>query len=197
LANLVFFGKHPELARAPLDAKNPKFKQLSTEWAQILYGEVWTAIKVASENTSLVVSGEEVADNDRHFWGTSGKRFKKIVENAAAEAGLNPGLLGTVLMAETHSPADYLSTEKVSSYFIGTDDFLEASAAIAARVPAFKKVKWDRTQRPVVHLNDAKTNRRLVKSIVFDSGPDAVLATAVYLKLPEVRLRRIAQDLST
>jgi phosphatidylserine/phosphatidylglycerophosphate/cardiolipin synthase-like enzyme/V8-like Glu-specific endopeptidase len=195
LTNLVFFGKHPELARAPLDPKNPKFKQLSAEWVQILYGEAWTAIQAASGNASLVVSGEEVADNDRHFWGASGKRLKQIVENAAAEAGLNPGLLGTVLMAETHSPADYLSSDKVSSYFIGTDDFLEASAAIAARVPAFKKVKWDRTQKPVVHLNDAKTNPREVKTIVFDSGPDAVLATAVYLKLREVRLREIAKDM--
>ena len=60
LANLIFFGKHPELPRAPLDTKNPKFQQLAAEWSQILNTEVWAAIQAASENTALVVSGTEV-----------------------------------------------------------------------------------------------------------------------------------------
>ena len=196
LTNLVFFGKHPELPPSPLDPKNPNFKQLSAEWAQILHGDVWNAIKGASENPSLVVSGEEVADHDVFFWGSSGKRLKKLVENAANDAGLNPGLLGTVIMAETRSPATFLSNEKVSSYFIGTDDFFEAQGAMAARVPAFGKVKFDRHQTPRVHLNDAKANPRQVKSILFDSGPDALLATAVYLKMREVRLREIAKEMN-
>jgi hypothetical protein len=98
-------------------------------------------------------------------------------------------------MAETLSPETYLTSDKVSSYLIGVDDFFEARAAIQARVPAFTKVKWDKKQKPFEHYNDAQTNPRKVKSILFDSGPDAALATAVYAKFYEVRLREIAAGL--
>jgi len=195
LANLIFFAKHQELPRTPLDPKNPKFKQLTAEWSQILNTEVWTAIQAASENTALVVSGTEVCDEDRFYWGTGGKALKRLVENVAKQVGLNPGLLGTVIMAETRSPVSYLTKNKVSSYLIGTDDFYEARAAIAARVPAYSKVHWDKNQTPLTHLNDATTPRE-VKSIWFDSGPDALLATAVYMKFREVRLREIAKTMN-
>jgi V8-like Glu-specific endopeptidase len=193
LTNLIFFAKHPELGRIELDPANPKFKQLSAEWSQLLNGEVWKAIVGASENTALAVHGSEVADEDRFFWGPNGKRLKQLVLNAAKEVDINPGLLGAIMMAETRRPQSYLSSERVSSYHIGTDDFYEGRAAIAARVPAYKKVKWDKNQTPMVHDNDATTPRQ-VQSIVFDSGPDAVLATAVYLKFREVRLREIAAE---
>jgi len=194
LTNLIFFAKHPELPREKLDAKNAKFKQLSAEWARTRDGDVWKAIQTASENPTLVVRGSEVADHDRFFWGTNGRKLKRLVENAAKEVDLNTGLLGAILMAETRSPLSYLSSEKVSSYFIGVDDFYEARAALAAKVPAYKKVKWDKNQTPRVHLNDAIKPRE-VKTIDFDSGPDGLLATAVYVKLREVRLREIAAEL--
>jgi hypothetical protein len=196
LTNLIFFARHPELSpENQLDPKDPKFTQLSGEWTKILNEEVWKAIQVSAENTDLVVSGEEVADHHRFFWGKSGKRLKQLVEGTAREVDLNPGLLGTIMMAETRRPRSYLSTEKVSSYDIGADDFYEASAAIKARVPAYAKVKWDKNQAPVVHYNDAKKKPRKVKTILFDSGPDAVLATAVYVKFYEVRLREVAAEL--
>jgi monoamine oxidase len=195
LTNLVFFARYG-LPNQPLDKKNPKFNQLSAAWARILNEEVWRAIQVSAENTDLVVSGEEVTDHHRRFFrGNSGKRLKKLVEAAAREVDLNPGLLGTIMMAETRRPQSYLSTEKVSSYHIGADDFYEGRAAIKARVPAYAKVKWDKNQTPIVHDNDAKTNPRKVKTILFNSGPDAVLATAVYVKFREVRLREIAAEL--
>ena len=196
LTDLVFFARHHELPVGVLDPKGPKFKVLSSEWGKILNSEVWKAIQTASENTSLVVSGTDVADNDRFFWGVSGRRLKKLVEQSAKDADLNPGLLGTILMAETRDPATYLSSEKVSSYYIGTDDFYEGRAQIAARVPAYKKVKWDQSQTPVTHSNDAQKRPREVKSILFDSGPDAILATAVYAKFREVRLREVAKTLN-
>jgi hypothetical protein len=194
LANLVFFAKHPELPRAKLDPGNSKYKQLSAEWLQTLNAEVWSAIQAASENTDLVVAGAEVADHDRFYWGAEGARLKRLVENAAKSVDLNPGLLGSIIMAETRQPSNYLTTEKVSSYLIGTDDFYEARSAIAERVPAYAKVHWDKTQTPQSHPNDAITPRE-VKSILFDSGPDALLATAVYIKFREVRLREIAKEL--
>jgi len=196
LTDLVFFARHHELPVGPLDPKGQKFKALSSEWGQILNDEVWKAIQTASENSSLVVSGAVVTDNDRFFWGASGKRLKKLVEQAAKDVDLNPGLLGTIMMAETQSPQTYLSGGPVSSYFIGTDDFYEGRAQIAARVPAYKKVKWDQGQTPVTHPNDAQKRPREVKSILFDSGPDAILATAVYAKFREVRLREVAKTLN-
>jgi subtilisin family serine protease len=195
LTNFIFFAKHQELPHERLDTKDPKYKQLSTEWGNILNHEIWKAIQAASKNTALVVSGAEVADHDRFFWGTSGKKLKRLVEDAAKEVGLNPGLLGTIIMAETRRPQSYLSSEKVSSYHIGVDDFYEMRGSIAAKVPTYAKVKWDRKQVPRVHLNDAKKNPREVKTIDFNSGPDGVLATAVYLKYREVNLREIATKL--
>jgi hypothetical protein len=59
---------------------------------------------------------------------------------------------------------------------------------LLSKVPAYKKVGWDTTQVPVVHANDAKHPRN-VSSINFNSGRDALLATAVYLKYGEVYLR--------
>ncbi len=193
LTNLVFFARHPELPTEPLKRNDPHFKQLSAEWTSILDKEVWKAIQRSAENTDLVVSGEEVTDHHRSFFrGASGARLKKLIETTAKEGDLNPGLLGTIMMAETRRPLSYLSSDKVSSYHIGCDDFYEARAAISARVPAYARIKWDRTQKPVEHLNDAQTNPRLVKTILFDSGADAALATAVYVKFREVRLREIA-----
>jgi phosphatidylserine/phosphatidylglycerophosphate/cardiolipin synthase-like enzyme len=213
LTNLIFFARHPELPPEQLDPKGPNFKQLSGEWSRILDHEVWKAIAASAENTNLVVSGKEVTDHHwRFFRGKNGKRLKKLVEDAAREVDLNPGLLGTIMMAETRRPQSYLSSEKVSSYHIGTDDFYEGRAAIKARVPAYAKVGWDRNQTPVVHDNDSLSCKkkaagdkalfekysklcRQVKTILFDSSPDAVLATAVYVKFREVRLREIAAEL--
>ena len=196
LTNLIFFARHPELPKEPLKQDDPSFGRLSAEWMKILNKEVWKAIEVSAENTDLVVSGEEVTDHHRTFFqGQNGRRLKKLVKDAATEVGLNPGLLGTIMMAETRRPLSYLSSEKVSSYHIGCDDFFEGRAAIQARVPAFAKVKWDRSQTPVEHLNDAAKNPRIVKTILFDSGPDGALATAVYVKFHEVRLREIAAGL--
>jgi hypothetical protein len=143
----------------------------------------------------LAVSGAEAADHDKFFWGTTGKRLKQLVANAAAQTGLNPGLLAAIIMAETRNPETYLTSGPVNSYLIGTDDFYEARAAIAARVPAYSKVNWDKNQTPYEHYNDAKTNPRKVKSIDFDSGGDALLATGVYAKFYEVRMREIARSL--
>jgi hypothetical protein len=154
--------------------------------------EVWKAIQKASVNNDLVVTGKEASDHQRFFWGKAGGRLKQLVADAAQKVDINPGLLGTIMMAETRRPRSYLSGDKVSSYHIGTDDFYEGRSAIAARVPAYAKVKWDKNQTPTVHDNDAQTNPRKVKTILFNSGPDGVLATAVYVKFYEERLREMA-----
>jgi V8-like Glu-specific endopeptidase len=194
LTDLIFFARHPELTSAKLDPKAPNYRKHSQEWSNLLEQDVWTAIQAASDNAALAVDGKEVADHDRFFWGPNGKRFKQLVQEMARAVDLNPGLLGAIMMSETRDPLTYLSDAKVSSYYIGTDDFYEAQAAMAQRVPAYAKVGWDKTQTPVVHPNDATTPRD-VKTILFNSGRDAALAIAVYIKFREVRLREIAVEL--
>jgi hypothetical protein len=190
LANLVFFARHPELGGRALDPRDPGDARLAREWARIRDAEVWPAIQRAARNDALAVSGALVAAGDRAFWGPTGKRFKALVEWAAGEVGLDPGLLAASLLAET-GRSDYQTTAKVSSYLIGTDDFYERRHALRAKVPAYAKVGWDRNQTPETHANDALKPRD-VKTIRFDSGRDALLASAVNLKYGEVVLREAA-----
>ena len=195
LTDLIFSAQHPELHDGRLDLKDPNYTKLAAEWLAILNGAVWTAIQGASANEALAVSGAEVADKDRYFWGATGKRLKELVERAATQVNLNPGLLGDIVTSELEQPYDLLSSAKIDSYYIGTDDFFEARAAIAARVPAYANVNWDKTQAPWVHDNDRLGTPRKVQTIFFDSGPDGLLAMAVYIKFREVRLRELASEL--
>jgi hypothetical protein len=196
LTNLLFFERHPELGGRKLDpAKNKEDRKLSLEWRRILNREVWPAIVRSAANSALATSGKDVTSHLRQFRGKAGKEFKARIEWAAKEVGLNPGLLAANLLAETGTRRDYLTRSKVSSYRIGVDDFYDRRSALSRNVPAYSKVGWDRTQKPEVHLNDARTHPREVKTIRFNSGRDALLASAVYLKYGEVYLRDQAKKL--
>jgi V8-like Glu-specific endopeptidase len=194
LTNRLFFARHPELPAGRLDPAYPRFKALSLEWQKIRDKEVWPAIVAAAENIDLAVPGAQAASMHRQFWTPGGKRFKALVEEAARDVDLNPGLLAAVLLAETSMSA-YLARNKVSSYLVGVDDFYESRGTLEARVPAYSKIRWDRKQKPESHPNDAQTNPRTVQTIFFDSGPDALLAVAVYLKFREIRLQEEATKL--
>ena len=194
LTNRLFFARHPELPSGRLDPAYPKFKALSLEWQKIRDTEVWPAVVAAAENTDLAVPGAQAASMHRQFWTPAGKRFKALVEQAARDVDLNPGLLAAVLLAETSMSA-YLARNKISSYLVGVDDFYESRGALAAKVPAYAKIRWDRKQKPEAHLNDAQTTPRTVQTILFDSGRDALLAVAVYLKFREIRLQEEATTL--
>jgi hypothetical protein len=195
LTDLIFFAQHPELPQARLDPKKPNYRKLAAEWSALLNGAVWTAIQQASANDAFAVSGAEVADKDRVFWGAAGQQLKLLVERAATQVNLNPGLLGVIVTSELERPYDLLSGAKIDSYYIGTDDFYEARTAIAARVPVYANVNWDKHQTPLTHDNDRMGTPRKVQTIFFDSGPDGLLAMAVYIKFREVRLREIASEL--
>lgn len=196
LTNLIFFGKHKELGGRKLDPKNNKADaKLAVEWTQLRDKDVREAIERAAGNPVMGVSGDIVAEFHREFRGNWGLEFRARVEWAAKEVNINPGLLATCLIAETGSKWIYLSPGLVSSYHIGTDDFYEARFALRSKVSAYQKIGWDTTQTPVVHLNDAKRPRN-VSSINFNSGKDALLATAVYLKYGEVYLHEQAVRLN-
>jgi V8-like Glu-specific endopeptidase len=197
LTNLLFFARHTDLdPTRPLNPKTSKADaKLASEWSAIHKDEVWPQIVAAAKNLVLAVHGEQIASRLVHFRGSAGRRFKQLVETAAQQVGLNPGLLAAALIGETGTIADYLSASKVGSYRTGVDDFYAMRGVLAQTVPAYSRIRWDRKQKPAVHLNDAQTNPREVQSIWFDSGPDALLATAVYLKYGEVRLRADAVKL--
>jgi subtilisin family serine protease len=190
LTNIVFFARHPELQIGPLDPTNPKLKQLTAEWTAILTGEVRPAIEKASKDASLRVSGNYVAERDRQFWGTTGKKFRDLVEWAAGEVDINPGLLGAVLLAEVDTSSTYLSPDEVVTFLSGTDDFFEERAQLKANVPAFSKVHFDAAKK----TTNTNESGRDVTTIPFNSGKDAALATAVYLKNGEIKLRKGAQN---
>jgi monoamine oxidase len=189
LTNLIFFARHPELPTEKLDTKLPNFKQLSREWSKILNVEVRPAIEKASEDTTLKVSGHYVAERDRIFSGETGKKFRELVEWAASEADINPGFLAAVLLAEWDKSSLYLSPGEVRSFLSGTDDFFASRAQLGANVPAFSKVRFDITKKST----NTNEHGRVVTTIPFKSGKDAALATAVYLKYAEIKLRKGAQ----
>lgn len=191
LTSLVFHHRHQELGGRALDPKkNKKDKPLSAEWLQILKKEVKPAILKASENVDLKVSGKYVTERDALFSGKTGKQFRDLVEWAAKEAEINPGLLAAVLLAEWDRRSTYLGSGKVSSFDTGTDDFFIQRAQLRANVPAFAQVRFDAKQ------NTTNTNEtgRQVTTVHFKSGKDATLATAVYLKNGEIKLRKAAQQ---
>jgi hypothetical protein len=138
--------------------------------------------------TNLGVSRRDLVAYDWAFKGKTGSEFKKAIESVAKEVDINPGLLAANLLAETRR-GSYLQSGQVSSFEVGTDDFFEKRHDLSRKVPAYSKIGWDRSQTPITDVNEAG---RAVKSIFFDSGRDAMLASAVYLKHGEVVLREAA-----
>ncbi|MEO6218689.1 MAG: hypothetical protein ABIO86_21865 [Sphingomonas sp.] len=197
LANLLFFARHPERdPTKPLEpAKSKDDARLAKEWEKLRTDFVLPGIADVATDATLKVKGAHIASRLEAFRGSPGKKFKTMIETAAQKAQINPGLLAAAVIAETGGPSTYLTTSKVSSYHAGVDDFFAMRYILAKAVPAYADIKWDRKQKPVEHLNDAQKNQRIVKTIQFDSGADALLATAVYLKYAEVRLREDAKKL--
>jgi len=133
---------------------------------------------------ALGVSLDELTEYDSAFGGGAGARFKSLVAWAAKEVDINPGLLAANLLAE-HRRGTYLMAGKVDSFIVGTDDFFERRHALAKAVPVYARVKWDRRSMST----DVNELDRRVVTIQFDTGRDAALASAVYLKYGETRLR--------
>jgi hypothetical protein len=187
LSNLLFFSRHPELARRQLDPKkNKQDQELAEEWNQILVREVKPAIQKAAEDSTLEVSGRLVAERDPELSGEKGEKFKKLVVWAAREVNIDPGFLAAVLLAEVGNASPYLSFGEVRSFFTGTDDFFAQRAQLRANVPAFAQVRFD-DKKTITNINE---HGRQVTSIPYKTGKDAALATAVYLKWGEIKLSR-------
>jgi hypothetical protein len=186
LTNLLFFGRHPELDRRPLDPRrNPKDRALADEWTRALRTEVRPAIQRVAEDRDLEVHGDLVAERDPELAGARGERFAAIVTAAARAVSLDPGFVAAVLLAEVGSASPYLSTGEVQSFFTGTDDFLEQKSQLRASVEAFAQVRFDESRK----REFVNEHGRRVLSVPFRTGADAALATAVYLKWAENKLR--------
>ncbi len=143
------------------------------------------AIYKASANTSLKVSGSYVAERDPMFSGEKGQKFKTLIEEVSKDADINPGFLSAVLLAEWDRRSLYLSTGEVLSFDTGTDDFFEQRHQLKEKVPAFAKIRFDE-KRKTTNTNE---HGRVVTTVPFDTGKDAALASAVYLKGAEIKLR--------
>lgn len=190
LTNLLFFSRHTELDRRKLEPKkNKEDRKLAQEWSQILVKEVRPAIQKAAEDSNLEVSGRFVAERDPQLSGEKGEKFKEVVARAAKDVDMDPGFLAAVLLAEVGSASPYLSPGEVSSFFTGADDFFEQRAQLRANVPAFAQVNFDERKK-TTNINE---HGRQVTTIPYKTGRDAALATAVYLKHGEIKLRRAAQ----
>lgn len=187
LSNLLFFSRHPELERRQLDPKkNKQDQKLAEEWNQILVREVRPAIQKAAEDSTLEVLGRFVAERDPELSGEKGEKFKKLVVWAAGEVNIDPGFLAAVLLAEVGNASPYLGSGEVRSFFTGTDDFFAQRTQLRANVPAFAQVRFD-DKRTTTNINE---HGRQVTSILYKTGKDAALATAVYLKWGEIKLSR-------
>jgi len=187
LTNLLFFGRHPELDRRPLDPKHSaKDRTLAAEWTRVLRAEVRPVLWRESEDQALEVIGQLVAERDPELAGARGKRFQDVVQWAATETGLDPGFLAAVLLAEVGSANPYLSAGEVRSFFTGTDDFFEQRAQLKENVPAFAKVHFDAVRK----TTNTNEHGRTVTTIPFATGKDAALATAVYLAWAQIKLTR-------
>lgn len=190
LTNLLFFSRHAELDRRKLEPKkNQEDRKLAQEWSQILVKEVRPAIQKVAEDTKLEVSGSFVAERDPQLSGEKGGKFKDVVAWAAKEVDMDPGFLAAALLAEVGSASPYLSPGEVRSFFTGTDDFLEQRTQLSANVPAFAQVHFDERKK-TTNINE---HGRKITTIPYKTGRDAALATAVYLKYGEIKLRRAAE----
>jgi len=131
------------------------------------------------------VTGQLVAERDPQLSGAKGEKFKEVVAWAAKEVDIDPGFLAAVLLAEVGSASTYLSPGEVRSFFLGSDDFFEQRAQLSANVPAFAKVHFDERKK-TTNINE---HGRKVTTVPYETGRDAALATAVYLKFGEIKLR--------
>jgi len=188
LTNLIFSFQHPEVPDGKLVPKDPKFKQLRGEWIEIRNRVVRLVIQKATEDANLKVSRKCVVERDSQFSGEIGKKFKELVEWAASEVDINPGLLAAVLLAEKDQRYVYLDPGEVRSFLSGTDDFFAQRRQLRMNVPAFSKVRFNEAKN-TTNINE---NQREVTTTPFKSGKDATLATAVYLKYGEIKLRKAA-----
>jgi hypothetical protein len=146
---------------------------------------------VTAVESEFGLPDKKIREYDSQFKGRKGNEFKKLIIWASSRVGINPGLLAANALAETNRNT-YLSKNKVNSYFgPGVDDFYQERGRIGKKVPAIEDIRWDKTT-VVTHYNDAK-KKRLVKSIWFNTGKDALLANAVYLKYHEEFLRDAAK----
>jgi hypothetical protein len=142
-----------------------------------------------SARPDLDVTTAQISAYDGAFKKSVGLRFKELVEGAAKEVDLNPGLVAVNLIAE--APLErYMTKKRVSTYDVGADDFYIKRQDIEAKVSAFKKLRWDEMSKRS-HNNDAQKPREIV-TVDFYSGRDALLGNAVYVKHGEVVLREAA-----
>ena len=136
------------------------------------------------------VSTKVITSYNWAFQRSWSDRFKELVEWAAAQVNLNPGLVAANFIAET-KVTDYLGGT-ISSFVVGTDDFYDKRADLEKKVAAYKQISW---KKDSAYLTDVNERGRTVNTVHFKTGKDAALASAVCLKHGEEVLREEAARL--
>jgi hypothetical protein len=182
--------KAPRIGRLPVAAR----RRAQTGARESEVGDAFAGPEMLLETPQarpdLGVTAKQVGAYDWAFTKERGERFRALVEWAAKEVGLNPGLVAENLIAEARRDV-YLSKGPATSYNVGADDFYAKRRDIEAKVSAYKKVRWDPATKRA-HDNDAKRPRKVV-TVDFKSGPAALLGNAVYVKHGEEVLRTAAK----
>jgi hypothetical protein len=136
------------------------------------------------------VSAKVITSYDWAFQRSWSDRFKELVEWAAAQVNLNPGLVAANFIAETKA-TDYMGGT-ISSFVVGTDDFYDKRADLEKKVAAYKQISW---KKDSAYLTGVNERGRTVNTVYFKTGKDAALASAVCLKHGEEVLREEAARL--
>lgn len=120
---------------------------------------------------------------DRRFQGSRGARFMSLVEAAAAEAGINPGLLAVNALTENSSMSVWLSSGPVDTPESGVDDWDGLASRIESRVPGPPDISTAPTGEVFRNEQD-----RDIPILAFANGRDALRAMALTLRYAEVRM---------
>jgi RHS repeat-associated protein len=177
-------------AQQALDVNNPRYRSIPVDDGTELrpdlgVPEVAKFDRHATERQNAAEIG--ITDLDREFTGPTGERFKALVEDAARKVDLDPGLLAASLLAEV-ARNRYFRPQQ-TTFVIGTDDLLQPENQAVIQqykniYPAFGEIHV----RP--NGFDINEQGRSVPRGIFP-GSEAVLVSAIYLKLGEIKARDV------
>ena len=175
----------------PRSFSNPRFQRLYTPASWTMEKSVEAMGRPDLNISAKVLSSYDYVLNDKYG---SRKKFKSKILEFSKWIELSPGIVAVNLISETNYLV-YLSTEKVDSYIVGVDDYYDDRNRIKAKVGTkADEVKWDRKQTPSTNPNE---KGRIVKTIFFDSGEQALKASIVYLKYREIVLQEFSISLGS
>jgi hypothetical protein len=136
--------------------------------------------------TRLGVTDQSIREHDNQFTGRIGGRFKQLVETAARRSILIPACLPQFCLLKQSEPTtSNTARRKMDTFTIGLDDFWDRKKRFWLTIPASREVGiYNKTVE-----DENEVGRKVTTAYL--RAEDAVLASAVYLKDGENRVRDI------